>query len=164
MADTIHTRALARAAETEGSTQALAGVLHVPENTLMRWMSGRAQMPLRAFLRLVELLSQHEKKNGGGGASASAGEPQGNGKLTFAMGELYARCARCDGTDFLPAVAGTPLRMTTELACVSCGERVVHGDLISQLARDAIQQSRAMTVARTKRQARIGTRTVKPSA
>ena len=148
MADTIHTRALARAAETEGSTQALAGVLHVPENTLMRWMSGRAQMPLRAFLRLVELLSQHEKKNGG--------EPQGNGKLTFAMGELYARCARCDGTDFLPATAGTPLRMTTELACASCGERVVHGDLISQLARDAIQQSRAMTVARTKRQARAG--------
>jgi len=155
VADTIHTRALARAAETEGSTQALAGVLHVPENTLMRWMSGRAQMPLRAFLRLVELLSQHEKKNGGG-AGANGGEPQGNGKLTFAMGELYARCARCDGTDFLPAVAGTPLRMTTELACASCAERVVHGDLISQLARDAIQQSRAMTVARTKRQARAG--------
>ena len=60
MADTIHTRALARAAETEGSTQALAGVLHVPENTLLRWMSGRAQMPLRAFLRLVEVLSQHD--------------------------------------------------------------------------------------------------------
>ena len=161
VADTIHTRALARAAETEGSTQALAGVLHVPENTLLRWMSGRAQMPLRAFLRLVEVLSQHEKKNGGS-TGASAAEPQGNGKLTFAMGELYARCARCDGSDFLP-VAGTPLRMTSELACGSCGERVVHGDLISQLARDAVHQSRAMTAARTKRQAHIAKRAVKPS-
>jgi len=162
VADTIHTRALARAAEAEGSTQALAGVLHVPENTLMRWMSGRAQMPLRAFLRLVELLSQHEK-NGVG--AASAGEVLHNGKLSFAMGQLLARCARCDGTDFLPAVAGTPLRMTSELACVSCGERVAHGDLISQLARDAVQQSRAMTVARTRRQAaRPRKGTIKPSA
>ena len=41
--------------------------------------------------------------------------------------------------------------------------RVVHGDLISQLARDAVYQSRAMTAARTKRQAHIAKRAVKPS-
>jgi len=160
VADTIYTRTLARAAEVEGSTQALAGVLHVPENTLLRWMSGRAQMPLRAFLRIVELLSQHERNDG---AAASEAEVPGDGKLSFPMGELLARCARCDGAEFVPA-AETSLRMTSELACTSCGERVVHGNLISQLARDAIQQSRAMTVARARRQARIPGRAVKPSA
>ena len=91
VADTIHTRALARAAEAQGSTQSLAGLLHVPENTL--------------------------------------------------------------------------LRMTSELACAGCGERVVHGNLISQLAKDAVHQSRAMTIARAKRQApRAAKRAIKPSS
>src|SRR2546428_13721342 len=112
VADTIHTRALARAAEAEGSTQALAGVLHVPENTLMRWMSGRAQMPLRAFLRLVELLSQHEKKNGGG-TGASAGRAPGNGNQTFPQGESKTIWRRRKRTELPPGVAGTPLPMTT---------------------------------------------------
>jgi hypothetical protein len=161
MADTIHTRALAQAASAQGSTQALATLLHVPESTLLRWMSGRAQMPLRAFLRVVELVSQHEKGNGDA-ASARTEVARGD-NLSFAMGELQARCARCDGTEFARTDGG-PLRMTSELACGSCGERVVHGNLISQLARDAVQQSRAMTVARNRRQAHIGSRTTKPLA
>src|SRR5947208_5944399 len=150
MADTIYTRALARAAEAQGSTQSLAGLLHVPENTLLRWMSGRAQMPVQAFLKLVEMLVQHEKN--GGRDSATAAHINGE-KLSFNMGELFARCARCDGTAFAPVATGTPLRMTSELACAACSERVVHGNLIAQLARDAIQHSRAMTAARTRRQA-----------
>jgi len=71
VADTIHTRALARAAEAQGSTQSLAGLLHVPENTLLRWMSGRAQMPVQAFLKLVEMLVQHEKNGGRDSATAA---------------------------------------------------------------------------------------------
>jgi|SRR5438105_1051191 len=162
VADTIHTRALARAAEAQGSTQSLAGLLHVPENTLLRWMSGRAQMPVQAFLKLVEMLVQHEKN--GGRDSATAAHINGE-KLSFNMGELFARCARCDGTQFAQAAGGTPLRMTSELACAGCGERVVHGNLISQLAKDAVHQSRAMTIARAKRQApRAAKRAIKPSS
>jgi DNA-directed RNA polymerase subunit RPC12/RpoP len=159
MADTIYTRALAQAAAAQGSTQALATLLNVPENTLLRWMSGRAQMPLRGFLRVVELVSQHEKN---GGAESGAEIPR-SGKLRFAMGELLARCARCDATEFVPSDPGQALRMTSELTCASCGERVMHGDLISQLAAEAVQQSRAMTVARNRRQAGIIKRTLKSS-
>jgi hypothetical protein len=146
VADTIHTRILARAAEAEGGKQALAHLLRVPENTLERWMSGRAQMPLQAFLKLLEILTQHEAR-GHLVAPSSNAEP-----LTFAMGQLQARCTRCDGTEFVPAEPDKPLRFTAALLCRSCGERVVHGDLIAQLARDAVHQSRAMTVARSRRQ------------
>jgi hypothetical protein len=41
---------LRQAAEAEGSTQALASRLNAPEPTLLRWMDGRAQTPLRALL------------------------------------------------------------------------------------------------------------------
>ena len=47
-----------------------------------------------------------------------------------------------------------PLRYINELACTSCGERVVHGDLIVRLAKDAVHYSKAMTVARQKQLAR----------
>jgi len=36
----------------------------------------------------------------------------------------------------------------------ACGERVIHGNLIGQLATEAVNQSRAYTAARTRRQAR----------
>src|SRR5438132_13394532 len=105
VADTIFTRALAQAAAAQGSSQALAYQLHVPENTLLRWMSGRAQMPLAAFRRVIELLVEHEQS----GAQPQALAPAE--KLDFNIGEVFARCARCGGTQFAPAVAGTPLRM-----------------------------------------------------
>jgi len=147
MAVTIYTRALERAAEAQGSTQALAGLLRVPENTLLRWMSGRAQMPLQAFLKLIELLVQFEKSGG----DSSIQEVNGD-KLTFNMGELLARCAKCDGTEFLPAEPTARIRFTSRLVCRACGEGVVHGELIAQLAKDAVQHSRATTAARAKRQ------------
>jgi len=150
MADTIYTKTLARAAEMHGSTQALASFLHVPENTLLRWMSGRAQMPLQAFLKLIEVLSQSERN--GGGAAALPGAAQGE-PVTFKMGENVAHCARCDGIEFV--AADGRLDFISELACRACGERVVHGNLIAQLAKDAIQQSRAMTAARGRRQAQL---------
>ena len=152
MAQTIYTETLAKAAETHGSTQALASFLRVPEATLLRWMSGRAQMPLQAFLKLIEVLAQSESARP---ADPVLQETPQAEPLTFHMGKLAARCARCDSTQFLPVAAGAPLRMTSELACASCGERVVHGDLIAQLAKDSVQQSRAMTVSRTRRQAAI---------
>ena len=147
----IYTQTLARAAEAQGSTQALASLLHVPESTLLRWMSGRAQMPLQAFLRLVNLLSEYER-NGGGYPGAQ--DPASGDKLSFRMGKLSARCARCDGIEFLPADPLQPLKLTSKLVCFACGERVIHGNLIAQLATEAVNQSRAYTAARTRRQAR----------
>jgi len=64
MKETLYTETLARAAEAEGGTAALARMLNVPENTLARWMSGRAQTPLRAFLKVLERLSAHELSAG----------------------------------------------------------------------------------------------------
>jgi hypothetical protein len=53
--------------------------------------------------------------------------------------------------EFVPATPGAPLRYTSVLVCASCGESVIHGNLICQLARDTIHHSRAATVARVKR-------------
>jgi len=140
VAQTIYTETLAKAAEIHGSTQALASFLRVPEATLLRWMSGRAQMPLQAFLRLIEAVAQSESARPSDHVLQEA--PQAE-PLTFRIGNLAAHCARCDSTQFRPVVAGSPLRMTSELACVSCGERVVRGNLIAQLAKDTVQRTRA---------------------
>ena len=149
MADTIHTRVLVQAAEVQGSTQALATLLRVPESTLLRWMSGRAQMPVQAFLKLVELVSQHELKGGAETGAAPANDAEG---LSFTMGRHLAHCARCDGTGFAMEAPG-PLKMTSRLVCRACGEPVIHGNLVAQLAQDAVQHSKARTVARTRREA-----------
>jgi hypothetical protein len=147
MKETLYTQTLARAAEAEGGTAALAGVLHVPEKTLERWMSGRAQTPLRAFVRALERLTAHEA------SGAATPRPPVNGEaLVFRMGNLLARCTRCDSTEFLPAEAHAPVRLTAELVCRACGQKVVHGNLIAQLAQDAVQQAHTMTAARQRRQ------------
>ena len=148
MADTLYTRALVRAAEIEGSTQALASVLHVPENTLLRWMAGRAQMPLQAFLKTIELIAEDERKQA---PSPRAGGPSAD-KLRFKIGDLEAHCERCDGHEFVQTDPAMPLRYINELACCSCGHRVSHGNLIAQLAKDAVFHSKALTAARQKRQ------------
>jgi len=146
--DTLYTQTLARAAEAEGGTAALAGVLRVPERTLERWMSGRAQMPLRAFLKALERLTVHEA------SGAATPRPPMNGEpLAFRMGNVLARCARCDGAEFVPADPKAPVKLTAALLCRACGERVIHGNLIAQLAQDTVQHSHAMSAARAKRQA-----------
>lgn len=150
MADTLYTRALTRAAEIQGSTQALAGLLRVPENTLLRWMAGRAQMPLQAFLKTLELITADERKQ----STPPSGEPS-TAKMRFKIGELDARCERCDGQEFVQTDPSMPLRYINELACCGCGHRVMHGDLIAQLAKDAVYHSKALTVARQRRQAEI---------
>jgi len=136
VAQTIYTETLAKAAEIHGSTQALASFLRVPEATLLRWMSGRAQMPLQAFLRLIEAVAKSESARPADPVPQDA--PQAE-PLSFRVGNLAAHCPRCDSTQFRPVVPG-PLRMTSELACASCGERVVRGNLIAQLAKDAAQR------------------------
>lgn len=151
MADTIYTRTLARAAEAQGSTQALASLLRVPENTLLRWMSGRAQMPLQAFLKLVDMLAQHEKS----GADTTIQEAVKGEPVTLRSGDLLARCAQCDGTEFVPTGDDPRVKFTSELACRACGERVIHGNLVAQLAKDAVLHARTLTARRARRQAAL---------
>jgi hypothetical protein len=131
MADTIFTRALTRAAALQGSKQALAYQLRVPEPTLLRWMSGRAQMPVQAFHRLIALLVEHEKSAGG-----EPQYPSGTGaeKLSFNIGALLAECADCRGTQFTASVPAPALVMTSTLVCASCSATVAHGELLAALA------------------------------
>jgi hypothetical protein len=149
MADTVYSRALVRAAEVEGSTQALAGLLRVPENTLLRWMAGRAQMPVQAFLRVVEIVSAYERRRP---AARQPADAQAQA-LRFKWGQLEAHCARCDGVEFMQADPTLPVRYINELVCCTCAERVIHGELITRLANDAVRHAKAMTVARRKQQA-----------
>jgi hypothetical protein len=145
MADTIFTRALAQAAALQTSTQALAFQLRVPEPTLLRWMSGRAQMPLQAFHRLIALLVEHEQSLGAEqhdpGAAAAA-------QLDLRIGDTLARCPRCQGTQFRLAVPGTTLRMTSALLCSSCSFSVRHGELLAEFATEVVRHSRAPATAR----------------
>lgn len=138
MKETLYTQTLARAAVAEGGTVALASVLNVPENTLARWMSGRAQMPLRAFLKALERLSAHEASGAAKPLATANSQP-----LTFRVGQLLARCSRCDSTEFAPADPAQPVKLTGALVCRACGEKVIHGNLIAQLAQDAVQLSSA---------------------
>ena len=148
MADTLYTRALIRAAEIHGSTQALASLLRVPENTLLRWMGGRAQMPLRAFLKVIEIISEDERKHAPDGPPASAGAGE---KVRFHIGSTAARCSRCDGVEFVPRDSTLGPRYTAEFLCCACGERTTRGDLVVQAATEAVHRSKAMTAARPRR-------------
>jgi hypothetical protein len=144
--DTIYTRALQHAVEAQGGTQALASLLHVPENTLLRWISGRAQTPLQAFYRVIDLLVEHEKRGGeaGGAANQAGPAPQA---LKFALGGLVARCARCNGTEFTLLPPATTLLYTSELRCRACSTPVTHGALVAELARTAVQHAHSKAAA-----------------
>lgn len=152
MQDKIITTILHQAARAEGSTQALASRLHAPEATLLRWMDGRAQTPLRAFLAVLDFLMHRERKAadspGEAGDTAPFQAPPAD-KLVFPLGPLFARCARCDGTEFRLVTPGA-LQLTSLVSCTGCGEQVVHGNLLAQLAKDAVHHSRAVAV-RTQR-------------
>ena len=150
MAETLYTRALVRAAEIQGSTQSLASLLRVPENTLLRWMAGRAQMPLQAFLKTIELIAADERKHTPVPLTDATTE-----KLRFKIGDLEAHCTRCDGHEFVQADPTMPLRYINEIICCACGARDTHGNVISQLAKDAVYHSKALTVARQKRLAEL---------
>lgn len=147
MQDKTVTLILQQAAQAEGSAQALASRLRAPEATLLRWIDGRAQTPLRAFLAVLEFLMELERKNAA--AASPAADLRDSGKLVFALGRLFARCDRCDGTEFRLAEPGG-LRLTSRLACCTCGLEAIHGNLLAQLAKDAVHQSRAVAV-RTQR-------------
>ena len=136
------TQVLEEAARIEGSTEALASRLNAPEKTLLLWLNGRAQTPLRAFLATLDFVMRVERQRAAREDRAPIAAEPVTRKLVFELGELRARCRRCDTTEFR-SLEGAELKLTGRLACLYCGEEVVHGNLLAQLAKDAVQQGHA---------------------
>lgn len=130
------------AVRAEGSTQALASRLNAPHTTLIRWMTGHAQTPLRVFVAVLHFLMELEEKSAARLSLPNTSESGAGGVLVFPLGPLQARCVRCDGVQFR-LLDGPDLRLTSRLACAACDEVVLHGNLLAQLAKDAVQHSRA---------------------
>ena len=63
MKHTLYSATLARAAELVGGQAKLAEVLGVPQSTLASWITGDAQIPMRDFLRVVELMRRAEREH-----------------------------------------------------------------------------------------------------
>ena len=154
MSDNVFARTLARAIEVEGSTQSIAHLLRVPEATLLRWCEGRADMPVRAFTALVEFLSTAEARHAANEPDTAPPAPQSSTEdLQFRIGNLLARCERCEGTQFRQVRPDEPLKMTSRLVCRGCGHEIVHGDLLVKLGRALIDKKRAEAFERNSRQA-----------
>jgi len=167
LAENVCTRLLARGTEIEGSTQGLAHKLRVPEATLLRWMEGKAQMPLKAYEVLLQFL-QHADSRTPPSMTRLASPPPlpatNPERLTFPFGKLLGRCARCDGTEFRRYDANAPLTMTSVLECCSCFAQVLHGVLLAELGKDVVSKVRANANSRARRSGSARNRTsAKPS-
>ncbi len=56
----VYSRALVRAAELLGSTEALSAYLDVSLRRLERWMDGRERIPQDVFLKVVDLYAERQ--------------------------------------------------------------------------------------------------------
>ena len=148
MANNVYTKVLQQAVHVEGSTQSLASLLHVPEGTLLRWMSGRSQMPLRAFLKAIDLVAKHELKTG-----ATVAPPGGRVResLRFNVAHTFAECANCRGSTFRRENPAEELRYVSMLVCGTCGTTVKHADLVMQLANEVGRHARERLAALRRR-------------
>lgn len=136
MDENVYSKVLAQLVAKEGSAQAVAHLLNVPEKTLARWMAGRAQMPLRAFLRALDLVVQHEERDGSLVAAAPVAEP-----LVLKAGPVTASCAKCGHERFRLAEPEKPHTYRSILACLRCGTAIVHGDLVAGLANEVARRA-----------------------
>lgn len=148
VADNVYTKVLQQAVEMEGGAQAVASMLCVPEGTLLRWMSGRSQMPLRAFLKAIDLVAKHELKNGVAVAQPPAPPRE---SLRFNVAQTFAECAACRGTTFRRANPSEALRYVSMLVCARCETAVKHADLVRQLAHEVGQHARERLAALRRR-------------
>lgn len=57
MAESIHARALRKAAKLLGSYEALQRRLQVPGSSLLPWLNGAEPMPEAVFLKVVDIIS-----------------------------------------------------------------------------------------------------------
>jgi len=60
LADSVHVRVLARAAEILGGVAQLSDYLKVSQPELVRWLKGEEQPNPRSFLDVVDLLLEHD--------------------------------------------------------------------------------------------------------
>ena len=136
----LFTGILNEALRLEGSAQALARRLRVPGSTLARWLAGRAQTPLGAFLVTLEYIMQQERA---ADAQDPAAQPAHAAQDTVPLPlvDLAARCGRCGGSAFRANERGK-LRLTSVLSCAQCGADAIHGHLLAQVAKEAIQRPR----------------------
>ena len=154
MSDNVFARTLARAIEVEGSAQSIAHLLRVPEATLLRWREGRADMPVRAFTALVEFLTEAEVRHAANEPDSAPAAPDPSPEeREFRIGNLLARCARCECSEFRRVRPDEPLKMTSRLLCRGCGQEIVHGDLLVKLGHALIVRKREEAFERNRRQA-----------
>jgi hypothetical protein len=71
----IHSRALQRAAELLGGTQALCAYLQVPAGEMRRWMEDADAPPAGIFLRVVDLIVEESARRQAPSAPPSGGDP-----------------------------------------------------------------------------------------
>ena len=145
MAEDVFTICLRRAADLHGSTQGLASALRVPEKTLMRWMAGRAMMPMQAFSKVLEWIMEQEACDGPRPFPA-----QGAHEMSFRAEDLTARCGKCGGARFRTQA---PPRLVDPLACTGCGELVVQRELILELAERFTERRRERAATRKRKPA-----------
>ena len=124
----VAAKILSEAARIEGSTQALAYRLNAPESTLLRWMHGWSDPPLRAYLAALEYVMEAERR----------AEAQ---HAAFPLDEWVPRCTHCGGTNVRPAQPGG-LHLTSRWLCASCGGQMLHGKLLAELGKQAARQPR----------------------
>lgn len=136
MSENVYSKVLSQLVEREGSRQAVASLLNVPEKTLERWMLGRSQMPVRAFLRALELVVKHEEREGIRAPVQPVAEP-----LMFRAGPVAAACAKCGNERFRYVDAAARATYRSMLACLGCGTEVMHSGLIAALAHEVARRA-----------------------
>jgi len=137
VSENVYSKVLAQlVAREEGGTLAVAHLLNVPEKTLERWMLGRSQMPLRAFLRALDLVVQHEERDGHRQTSSPAPEP-----LVFHAGPVTATCAKCGHERFRRADPTARPSYRSMLVCLGCATAISHADLIAALAKEVSRRA-----------------------
>ncbi|MGH8518640.1 MAG: hypothetical protein ACREUE_14405 [Panacagrimonas sp.] len=60
--------------------------------------------------------------------------------MLVSVGDITARCPKCQGTDFESASCGA-LRLTTELKCTGCGARHKYLVLLDQIGEEAMRRA-----------------------
>ena len=63
-----------------------------------------------------------------------------SGPMIISIGDITARCPRCQGSEFEALTAG-PLRLASELECSGCGERVRYLALLDQIGEEAMRRA-----------------------
>jgi hypothetical protein len=60
--------------------------------------------------------------------------------MRVSVGDITARCPKCEGTDFESAPDGA-LRLTTELKCAGCGAKHKYLVLLDQIGEEAMRRA-----------------------